>query len=255
MIWNEHILKELTPEPLEIKTPEVLITARKKGSSLSVEIAALPRSDAQQFSPVQETETFVIHENGQLALLPALPDLPTVLTLDTPLALVPGASISGYLTLPVILQFIAFDRKGALGQKTVLKELPAVTLSKTWFGDPVKGELCYNHTSAFDTSFSDTGIYDVRIPITMENNSQTLLSAAKICIHTEFLEIFITEKGLLTSAIDVRYQGEEQKSVITLTDGPPDPGIPYRHRIDPRKNHRKGFVGKTFDVIRQITGM
>ena len=250
MIWSSDIFEGNASRAISPQCGTWIWNIRKDERSLFVSAY----ENGGETDPPQE-EAFILTPSGTVALLPALPELPTVLTLENPLTIVPGTGVSGYLVLPVSMQLLQLTGHGKTVDKSVLKEIPGITLSKTWFGTTVSGDLCYGWDTGLRMQLPRTGELEAVVPITMENNSQTLLVVDKICLHTEYLELFITADRLWTNEVEVKYRGEEQKSTVTLGEDSPDEASKYSGRIDPRKNQRRGFVVKTFDVIRQMTGI
>jgi hypothetical protein len=74
-------------------------------------------------------------------IMPVFPDLPMVISSEYPLKVASGSNITIYTRIPVWIRISAGRNAGTL------IELPTVKLSRTWFGTPMEGELCYWSTT------------------------------------------------------------------------------------------------------------
>lgn len=178
-------------------------------------------------------------------LLPAFPDLPLVINSEFPLRVSPGSSIQIFTRIPFWLRI-------SMGKKDrVLNELPTVKLSRTWFGTPMEGELCYWVTTKARRSLSNVERkpYVISCPIQIVNKTEEDLDFEKFCFRVERLKIFSWQEELWADETRIVYQGEEQNSDISMSGRLPK-GMEGAELISPPRNPiQRSFATRTFRKI------
>jgi len=201
---------------------------------------------------VEGWSRFVTLQQDELSVLPALPDRPIVVRPFMRVSLLPGRWAQFFVAVPVWISLVARKVKN----ETVFEEFPSQLLSNTWFGDPLGGELCYAlHTpllreepiKSFPPNF-------IICPLIIKNSSAETLQFQRLCIHVENLQIFHTDKGLVTNQINVVFKGEDNSSQIDVQKKPHKDAIKPELVRDPREPMSKSVLRKTFDRFKEMTG-
>ena len=178
-------------------------------------------------------------------IIPVFPDLPLVINSEYPLKVAPGSTITIYTRIPIWL------RIGVGKSNQVLTELPTVKLSRTWFGTPMEGELCYWSTTKARRSLDsvEKKTYLVSCPIKIINQTEEDLSFEKFCFRVERLKIFLYGNELWADETRITYHGEEQYSDISMSGRLPK-GMEKGELISsPRKPIQKSLATRTFRKI------
>lgn len=184
-------------------------------------------------------------------LIPALPDRPVVLRPRHPLHVPRGRSALFFVNIPLWVRI----QTGA-PSATVLTEIPTIVLSKTWFGDPTSGELCYALKSKVLRRLEEVSNhpYTVTCPVSVENQAPSDLEFQRLCIHVEHLHVYRGQRRLWTNQVEVAFKGEELVSQITIRRYAPvfeqasERLCPARVPVD------HSLLKKSFSFLRAITG-
>lgn len=181
----------------------------------------------------------------ELHISPVFPDLPVIVSSEYLLRIIPETEIRIYTRIPIWIRFETGK------SKHLLTEMPSVPLSKTWFGTPVEGELCYWSTTKARRSLSDVQAkpHVVNCPIRISNRSAEDLNFDKFCFRVERLKIFKAEDQLWADETDIKYHGEELNSDITMTGRIPKEIEGGKMLNGPRKQIQKSLATRTFRRI------
>jgi hypothetical protein len=176
-----------------------------------------------------------------------LPDRPVVVRPDRPLTLLPGQNALFFVEIPVW-----FRLSTAAGHPTRIFEEPLCVLSKTWFGDPVTGELCYGLATRLHQSIDSVEPYAfvAVCPIAITNDSETDLAFEKICLHVENLSVFRGPRRLWANRLNVIFKGPEQATQIEIVHAPPEleRGLAV---VSPARQPASGWnIRKTFGMLK-----
>ena len=130
----------------------------------------------------------------------------------------PGQSTLFFLELPVWFRLSTTGRRPAR-----IFEEPLSTLTRTWFGDPVTGELCWGLATRLHHSIDsvEPSAWIAVCPLLIENDSETDLDFEKICLHVENLSIFRGPKRLWANSLNVIFKGPDQATQIEIVHSPP----------------------------------
>ncbi len=161
---------------------------------------------------------YLHRDSGTIQPSPVLPDRPVVMKPDRALTLLPGQSTIFFLELPVWFRLSTSGYRPA----KVFEE-PLTVLTRTWFGDPVTGELCWGLATRLHHSIEsvDTTADRAVCPLMIENDSESDLEFQKICLHVENLSIFRGERHLWTNSLHVVFKGPDQATQIEIVRTPP----------------------------------
>ncbi|MDZ7691864.1 MAG: hypothetical protein U5K69_12175 [Balneolaceae bacterium] len=149
----------------------------------------------------------------KLNVSPVFPDLPIVISSEYPLTIPPGARIQIFTRIPIWL------RIGSAKSSYMLKEIPSVQLSKTWFGTPVEGELCYWSPTKARRSLEgvEPRDYYVNCPIWITNKGAMDLNFERFCLRVERLGIYRYQQELWAGETKIVHHGEDSDSDIIMT--------------------------------------
>jgi hypothetical protein len=180
--------------------------------------------------------------SNELGILPVFPDLPLVVHSEYTLKVSPNTKIQIYTRIPV------WVRISLVKNNYQLIELPTVKLSRTWFGTPLEGELCYHAMTKArrDLSHVDKKPYLVSCPIVISNRSGEELDFENFCFRVERLSIYEHEDEFWADETQITYQGEDLNSEIIMTGNLPQ-GISKKKLLSkPRKQIQKSLATRTF---------
>jgi len=198
-IWVERVDKEW----------HVLSLAQEGGRG-----AARREPVARAQKPESSLWRHYLHkEIGPVQPMAVLPDRPIVVRPDRALTLLPGQDALFFLEIPVWFRLCTTIPR----QLTIFEEA-IVTLTKTWFGDPITGVLCYGLATRLHQGieYVDPSAYLAVCPLSIANDSDTDLEFEKICLHVENLSIFRGPRRLWTNRLNVEFHGPEQATQIEI---------------------------------------
>lgn len=180
-----------------------------------------------------------------LEITPVFPDLPIVVHSEYPLKLAQNAKIQIFTRVPVWLRIRSPQND------FILKEIPTVWLSKTWFGSSLEGELCYWLSTKARRSLEEVELknYVVNCPIWITNKSLEELNFEKFCFRVERLSIYARQDDLWADETNIVYHGEEQNSDITMTGRLPEDITKSTKVAEPRNPLKRSFATRTFKKL------
>ena len=224
-IWVERIESEWhVLSQRETGIPAVAVTSLVRRSQK-------PRSSAWRH--------YLHRESGPVQPSPVLPDRPLVVRPDRALTLMPGQSTIFFLELPVWFRLSTTGYRPA-----VLFEEPLSVLTRTWFGDPVNGELCWGLATrlhhAMDSVDSSASI--AVCPLMIENDSDTDLAFEKVCLHVENLSLFRGADRLWANSLHAVFKGPDQATQIEIVHEAPG----FEDGLRPISEARQHVAGWSF---------
>jgi len=176
-----------------------------------------PVSRAQK--PISSLWRHYLHRQpGAVQPIPVLPDKPVVVRPDRALTLLPGQEALFFLEIPVWFRLCT-----TVPRQLRIFEEPIAILSKTWFGDPVNGELCYGLATRLHQGIDsvESTPYNAVCPLSIANESDANLAFEKICLHVENLSAFRGSRRLWTNRLNVVSTGPEQSTQIEIDRAAP----------------------------------
>jgi len=158
-------------------------------------------------------------EGITITLTPSMPDRPLEVRPDAPLTLNPGRAVDFFVGIPA---WLSISEGGATPQ--FLMEVPTRPLSDTWFGDPEEGELCYASVTSARRFIDEMDERPNRIvcPLQVRNDNDEPLLIERICLRTQFLEVFGGKNNLWAPEGRIIYRGiNEANQVLFGRAAPP----------------------------------
>ena len=148
-----------------------------------------------------------------VTISPVFPDYPIIVSSEYPLRISSGSRIQIFTRIPVWVQ-VSLNKSGY-----VLTNMPSFKLSRTWFGNPLEGELCYWLSTKARRKLSEIDFepYLINCPITIINKTNDDLNFEKFCFRVDRLSIFTLNDLLWADETQIEYRGEEQNSDIAMT--------------------------------------
>jgi hypothetical protein len=183
--------------------------------------------------------------------VPAMPDRSIVVRPAIALKVPAGKDALFFTSIPVWVRVAAGSPDGI-----TLCELPSMVLSNTWFGEPTAGELCYALRTRAVRSLEEveTRAYMAVCPITVLNRAPKELNFERLCVRVEHLNVYQGTDRLWTNELEVRFQGEEQSSQVTIgREAPEFAGEPVKV-CEARQQADKTLLAQSFSVLRSLTG-
>lgn len=193
---------------------------------------------------------YLHREIGPVQPVPVLPDRPVVIRPDRALTILPGQSAVFFLELPLWFRLSIGGTR-----PTRIFEQPLSLLTRTWFGDPVTGELCWGLATRLHHSVEsmEENASRALCPIMIENDSEGDLDFAKICLHVENLSVFRGVRFLWTNSLHAVFKGPDQATQIEIIHVPPDfePGlVPL---AEARMPSAEWNIRRTFGMLKYFT--
>jgi hypothetical protein len=193
---------------------------------------------------------YLHRDGGAVKPSPVLPDRPVVVRPDRPLTLLPGQSTIFFLQLPVWFRLSTSGPRPAR-----IFEEPLRALTRTWFGDPVNGELCWGLATRLHHAIESVAASpDIAIcPLMIENSSETDLAFEKICLHVENLSLFRGEMHMWTNSLHAVFTGPEQTTQIEIIRTPPGFEEGMALVTEARQPAEGWSIRRTFGMLKTFT--
>ncbi len=203
-------------------------------------------------TPKQEAEEslFLTGPQGHVFLEPALPDLPLLLKPSRRLSILPGQTMKAYVEVPVSVRLF-FQTKH---KKDFLAEIPARTLSKSYFGNMDNGKLAYSLESPLHDSVLSYGSpsYSVYCPLVIMNKSAQPLLFERMLLQVPYLSLYEGKQRIYGKTVHIRFQGADQISQVNIQKGPPETEEALKFAAPPRRKEDKGLIRKSFYYIKTL---
>lgn len=195
-------------------------------------------------------------EGTTLRLSPALPDRTLVVTPEQAFHLLPGSSARVFARVPVWIQ-IRIQQEGmvAAGGEMAL-EIPSVTLSDTWWGSVMEGELAYWLPTSARREV-DPARHRPHMAICslhLLNRSGASLPVDRLAIRAAHLSLFLDGDILWSDEARVVYQGLAEGSQIELSGTPPTEATGAELVASPRVPVQRGLRARTFQRFLTMAG-
>lgn len=182
---------------------------------------------------------------NSLVVTPVFPDLPIIVSSEFPLKISSGTKIQIFTRIPIWIR-ISFSKSDY-----ILTEIPSIRLSRTWFGTPLEGELCYWSTTKARRNLAavENKPYVVNCPIWITNKSSEDLNFEKFCFRVERLGIHRVKDELWSGQTEILYHGKELNSDITMTGKLPADLGKGEQLSKPRNPIHKSLATRTFKLL------
>ena len=185
----------------------------------------------------------------KIRLIPAFPDLPVIVKPEYSFNLMTNTEARIYVRVPlwVRIQLVT-------DPPLMVKEIPIVTLSQTWFGDYTSGELCYwLATTARRKVGPDLFRPFLAVcPIHIHNVSGEMLKVDKVCLRVIYLSLFHLEGQFWSDETKIIHKGKDNDTQLEFIGVAP-PEAPQAMMVSgARMDMRKKYLGKTFASFMDI---
>lgn len=157
-----------------------------------------------------------------VVLRPALPDRPLIVQPDVPFSLLPRAEARIFIRVPLLIR-VEVELPNAR-VPTLLRTLPTLELSDTWWGGFLEGEPCSWLPTTARRLVTDDLLepHLVICPMVLVNQSRSDLRVEKLCLRVEHLSLFADRRGFWADESRVRYHGDAEGSQIDMSGHPPE---------------------------------
>lgn len=247
-LWGDRTLEEDKMDFISIGNLHLWLLYKDADLWIGYQYSTGGPSDTDDQDPPEDLDWSRWAREGdiqKIQLLPVFPDLPLVVKSEYSLNISSGTKIQVFARIPIWI------RISVAHNEYQLMEIPIIKLSRTWFGTPLEGELCYHATTKARRSLSkvDPKPYLVNCPIQISNKSQEDLNFENFCYRVERLKIFQNNMGLWADETQVIYHGESLNSDIIMTGKLPE-GIKEEQLLTrPRKEVKKSLATRTFSRL------
>lgn len=244
-LWKEYTVKTGDP-PLHFDVGFVRIWIQRKDEEIWIAHRHETEEPVQNEPDIPDELAWSRWAHSTVAerilVTPVFPDLPIVVSSEFPLRVSPGSKIQIFTRIPVWLR-ISLKESGY-----VLTEIPSILLSRTWFGSPLEGELCYWSSTKARRNLSEVESkpHLVNCPIWITNRASEDLNFEKFCYHVERLGIHQSGDDLWAGETRIVYHGEELNSDITMTGKLPGDVGKAVQLTKPRNPLQKSLATRTF---------
>ena len=205
--------------------------------------------DAAELSWVR----FVTVRNDNVYTQPVLPDRPIVIRPRSPIVILPGRLGRFFFSVPLWVRFVS--QPGA--HVVTMVEIPTQNLSSTWFGDMETGELCYSVGSRLLRTIHETDADDAyaQCEVEIRNGSRERLQFERICVHVEHMHLYAADGKFWSNQARVVFKGAAQVSQLSYVPGPPKTEPDAQVVCEPREVLDMNIFKRSFNLIREITGI
>jgi hypothetical protein len=200
-----------------------------------------------EFTPIncgKVSRHITYDETNTLEIKQSLADRTVVCRPKHPIAIVPGASVTIYLSSPIWLSIGVNSNK-----YTLLKEVETQKLSDTWFGASTRhGELCYASQTNARLNLDNIPYRELRAitPLLIENRASTDLIFERVALPVPSLSLYSSPTGQLwTQNITLIREGDGDFAQVKL--GQPQPNTTLVS--GPRVELRHGQLIRAFSAI------
>jgi hypothetical protein len=188
----------------------------------------------------------------QIALRPALADRPVVARPEHSLSVLPGESVTLYLSTPL------WARVELIESERVLQEVTSHRMSDTWFGPSTQtGELCYatRTTGRLRLDQIPVRLHRALTPLQVRNQASEALGLERVQLPAPHLALYeTTDDGLWTDTVTmIRREGQTGADIRIEEGAPSEAGDATRVQA-PRETSKQGLITSTFSAFGALFG-
>lgn len=242
--------------PLVLRAGGLVVFVWKQRDEIWASHTHVPEGEESPSPPVESDSSWerwgASRSPDEVEVMPHLPDRALVLRPENPFHLLPGARARVFVRVPLTMRIAVPGSTGGL-----LLELPTTSLSDTWWGDRLSGELCYwLHIRARRGAPPELFRTDrIICPLALENQAGEDLPVEKILLRSRHLSVFRGDGSLWSDEVRIRYRGEEVGSDLEMRGHTP-PEAPGAPRLTPpRVPLTRGLTARTFARLRSLPGL
>ena len=186
-----------------------------------------------------------------IKLTPVLPDRPLIVRPVSKLEILPNQEGRFFVNVPLWIRLILCSGKK---KETILTEYSSITLSNSWFGTPMEGELCYAMRTRARRSVDEIEKkpYRAVCPIIIKNRSDQTLEFERLCLRTSALSVYQGDTYMWTNEGKYVYRGPLQYSDVSFTEKAPDYDNAKKEIGIPRED-AEGIVQRSFANLKSFT--
>lgn len=186
-------------------------------------------------------------ESNTVTLMPLLADRPVVIRPHQPVFLLSGQSITLYLSTPVWLRLLVGE------PPVLLKELPVLRLSDTWFGPNTReGELSYaGRTNArHRPSELPDRPHRAITPLTIHNRADSPLPLEKISLPVPMLALYGDDTGRLwTQNVTLTRESQGDLASVKIDSKLPESGRNLTRLAEPRQEPDRSGMYRALNLL------
>jgi hypothetical protein len=192
-------------------------------------------------------EYFQSGKSNSLVIQPSLPEKPLVFK-GSKLFVTPKQRVTFFIKIPLAIEIFASKNL----PENRLKLINPVRLSDTWFGEPDSGEPAFSAGNEYFLDFREieTTPLTAICPITIFNNSVSILGVERLIIRTDNLTLYNNSGKIVTSVSEIEYKG---KDIISSADYHYSKAYHgEKQEILVKQKTTVGLLKKNFHFIRNI---
>ena len=184
---------------------------------------------------------------------PLLPPRPLIVRPFMPVQVIPGEAVEFFVSIPVWLGICILPEGQEAGERMLVEE-PTVTLSNSWFGLPVDGELCYALKTRARRRLEDLrpDSHLAVCPLTIRNQADRMLTFERLCLRVQHLGVYEGMSHLWTNHGTMLYRGEDAMTGIVFDSGPPARDGAGRLLAPPREAIRHGAMQRAIGTFKTL---
>ena len=194
------------------------------------------------------------HEH--LHLQPMLADRSVVIRPEHPISIVPGESITLFISTPLWMRLQVHT------PKKHLVEMPTVRPSDTWFGTTtLEGELCYAVRTSGRLHLDDVPMRPHRAvtPLRIRNQASDTLLLERVQVPTRHLALYATNHSILwTQALTLEREANRMSSApaatVHIRAGAPEEAQQATLLTEPREATKRNLFVSTFGAVGSLFG-
>ncbi|GAB1482616.1 hypothetical protein MASR2M78_14320 [Treponema sp.] len=202
-----------------------------------------------------EWNHYLLKDGSWVYPLPVMMDRPVLIRPDRTLVLLSGEQARFYVALPLWLSLRVGGKEKASTAKK-LNAFPILPMVNAWFGDPVSGELCYFTATRLYPGLEQIPFssYHAICSLSIKNDSEKDLPFDRLCLHTEFLNIYQGLTRFWTNDVSVVYKGIDQGTQVVPSKGAPALDGSSHLIASSRQPIENWYIKRTFNLLKYFTG-
>lgn len=196
---------------------------------------------------IENFDRFVCGTDNTAALKPLLADRPIVVRPRQRVYVLPGEETTFYIGTPVWIRIEVGE------PPRVLREIPVMRLSDTWFGPSTReGELCYAARTHARSSLQEVPRrpYRAITPVRIQNRALTQLPIDKLSLPVPLLSLYGNGEGeLWTEGVSLTRASDSDMASLLVTSGPPHDAREAQLLTAPRIHPEKAGLVRAFSSL------
>lgn len=186
-------------------------------------------------------------DSSRVRVSPLLADRPVVIRPRQPVFLMGGQTITLYLSTPVWLKIEIAD------PPVLLKEIPVLRLSDTWFGASTReGELCYAGRTQARHNLAELPQRAHRAisPMTIRNESDRPVPLEKVSLPVPLLSLYGADDGSLwTQRVNLTLESQADLARVKIDSNLPEVKRKLERLAGPRLDGGRSGVTRALSML------